>query len=81
MAKESMLRRSGGSEFQSLGAELLNAIVTRQAVTMAFSEMTRRRGSEGTDGCSNVKEVQKIWRGEVVDTFESKKEYFIADAI
>ena len=39
------------------------------------------RGSESAGRCSNVEEIRKIWRGEIVDSFEGKKQYFVVDAI
>ena len=39
------------------------------------------RGSESAGGCSNMEEVRKIWRGETVDSFEGKEEYFVVDVI
>lgn len=44
------------------------------------SQMNERR-SEDVGWYSNVKEVRKIQRGEVVDSFECQREYFVVDTM
>ena len=65
---------SGGKEFQSLGAEWLNAWLP---VVLRRAQGTVRRigggGSEGTGWSDNMKEVRQIWQSEGMDGLKSKQ--------
>ncbi len=42
--------------------------------------MNGRRGSESTNGCSNMEKVKKIWRCKIMNGFKSEN-YFIVNMV
>ncbi len=75
-----MLRRSGGTEFQSWGAQRLKAllpIITNNKANRENSEMDGGRGSERVSMCGNMEEVKKIRRSEIMNGF--KREEKVSD--
>lgn len=69
-----VLQRSGGSEFQSWGAERLNTVLPMVARWAGGNrEVDGGRGSECASRCGNVEEVRQVWRGEVVNGLEGEQ--------